>query len=97
MFFFHLEDGRDAILGLNNKEFENTTGKVLDFKATKGKILFLQILALISWVLSIFEPKIRPKPFPIRIFTSEEFLGIGQMKILRNVFMGLEASLIAVH
>lgn len=31
------EDGRDAILGMNNKEFENTTGKELDLKATKAE------------------------------------------------------------
>jgi hypothetical protein len=96
--FFILEDGRDAILGMNNKEFENTTGKELDLKATKGNFLFAQVLASISWVfLQFFEPKIRPRLFPTKICTSEEFQGIGKMKILRNVFLALEKSLIVEH
>lgn len=31
------EDGREAISGLNSKDFENTTGQELDFKATKAE------------------------------------------------------------
>lgn len=31
------EDGREAILALNNGDYENTTGKLLDLKATKAE------------------------------------------------------------